>query len=121
MTSSQRIVASLLACSVAVPGVGCTSMRTIPPETRATAPVFGPVRAGDTVSLQMRDGKRARFVVQQVDGNGIISPAGTRYEREDIARLQRQSFSGWKTAALIGGVVFATMIFLISRFVPVVY
>ena len=110
MTWSLRIVASLLAFSVAVPAVGCTSMKTVHPATAPTAAVFGPVRVGDTVVVQTHDGKRERFVVQQVDGNVIISPAGTRYAREDIARLQRRSFSGWKTGVLIGGGVFAVIV-----------
>jgi hypothetical protein len=103
MKSNQRIIACLLVCSVAATTVGCTSMRTLHPVTDPATSRFGSVKAGDTVTVEMRDGRRARFVVQQVDADAIVSKEGVRYGRSEIGRLQRRSFSGWKTAFLVGG------------------
>jgi hypothetical protein len=104
MRLNQRIIACFLLCSVAATTVGCTSMRTIHPLTDPATSRFGGVKGGDTVVVEMRDGRRARFVVQQTDADAIVSKDGVRYGHSEIARLQRRSFSGWKTAFLVGGV-----------------
>jgi len=106
----QRLVACLLTCSVLAGSVGCSSLKTIHPVTEPGAPVFGKVQAGDTVDLQTRNGQRVRFVVQQIQGETIVSPTGERYTRGDIVHLQRRSFSGWKTASLIGGTFLTAMV-----------
>lgn len=115
MTFHKRMTAGLVACCFAAASVGCTSMKTIHPKTihpysDPAAPTFGRLKAGDTVVLQTRDGRRERFVVQRVDGDAIVSPSGKRYTRGDIERLQRRSFSGTKTAFLIGGAVSAAFV-----------
>ena len=77
-----------------------------------TAP-FGKVKAGDTVEVEIRDGRRERFVVQQIEGDTIVSPTGARYTVAEITRLQRRSFSGIRTA-LVGGGVFAGVFVVIA-------
>ncbi|MDQ3421235.1 MAG: hypothetical protein M3541_21110, partial [Acidobacteriota bacterium] len=64
MTLHQRIIGSLLACSVAAASAGCTSMKTIRPVNDPAAPAFGRVKAGDTVVVSTRDDRRLRFVVR---------------------------------------------------------
>ena len=70
MTFHKRMTAGLVACCFAAASVGCTSMKTIHPKTihpysDPAAPTFGRLKAGDTVVLQTRDGRRERFVVQK--------------------------------------------------------
>jgi len=101
---SQRAIACLLACTVAAANAGCTSMKTIHPATTPNQPVYGPVKAGDTVIVQTPDGERWRFVVQAIDGNAIVAPEGKRYERADVVRLQRKAFSGPRTIGLVAGI-----------------
>ena len=97
-----RLLVCLIACSLATAAAGCTSMKTVP---LATAPVLSPfeaVQAGDVVRVETRDGRRARFTVQQVDGDLLVADTGARYRRDDVVRLQRRSFSALRTAVLVG-------------------
>lgn len=105
MVTYQRLVACVLLCTFAMSTVACTSMKTIRPITQPGASTFGTLKAGDTVDVQTRDGRRVRFVVQQVDGDAIIAPDGVRYTSAEIAELKRRSFSGPKTAGLVAGIV----------------
>lgn len=106
MASYQRFIASLLLCSVSVASAGCTSMKAIRPSTSPEGAVtFGKLEAGDTVVVRTKDGRTARFVVQQIEGDTIIAPDGMRYTSAEIAELRRRSFSGPKTAGLAAGIV----------------
>jgi hypothetical protein len=87
-------------------------MRTVVPVPAPAVPTYGKLKAGDTVIVQTADGKRWRFVVQQIDGDSIIARGGQRYTRGEIVKLQRKSFSGPKTAGLIAGI--AAGIFLVA-------
>jgi hypothetical protein len=105
MVTIQRSVAYVLLCSLAITTVGCTSMKTIRPTSHpAGSAAFGKLKAGDTVDVRTSDGRRARFVVQQVDGDAIVAPDGVRYTSAEIAELKRRSFSGPKTAGLVAGI-----------------
>ena len=84
-------------------------MKTIKPAAPG-APAFGTVKAGDTVQVRTQDGRSRRFVVQQVDGENLLAADGTRFTRSEIARLQRESFSAWRTAVLAGGIVVAAIV-----------
>ena len=77
-------------------------MRTVRVATPAE-PTYGQVKAGDTVIVQTPDGKRWRFVVEQIDGDTIIARGGTRFPRERVVQLWRRSISGPKTVGLIAG------------------
>src|SRR5215203_3942409 len=112
MNTINRMIVCLLVCGVGANTVGCTSLKTMHPVTDPATPTFGSVKAGDTVIVEMRDGRRARFVVEQVDGDAIVSKDGVRYGRSEISRLQRQSFSGWKTALLVVGLSGAVIVVL---------
>ena len=69
-------------------------------------PAFGTIKAGDTISVRLNDGRRERFVVESLGGSTIVSATGARYDRSEIVQLQRRSFSAPKTALLaVGGFV----------------
>ena len=110
MTSCRTLIAYLLVCAMVTAATGCTSMTTIRPVAQPGAPVFGGIKAGDTVSVRTHDGRTMRFVVKQVDGDALVSSDGARYARNDIAVLKRQSFSLWKTGVLAGGLAFAVCV-----------
>jgi len=93
----------MLACSVAAASAGCTSMKTIRPVNDPAAPAFGRVKAGNTVVVSTRDDRRLRFVVRAIDGDALVTQEGVRFMRAEITHLERQSFSGPKTALLVGG------------------
>jgi hypothetical protein len=78
-------------------------MRPIALSTAPTDAPFGKVKVGDTVSVQMKDGKRERFVVRSVEGDELVSARGVRYRSADISVLKRRSFSPAKTSALAAG------------------
>lgn len=100
-----RIVAWLLVCGMAAASLGCTSLKTIRPATPPDAPVFGNIKAGDTVVLLLHDGRSVQITVQRIEGGAIVSAEGVRYTAREIAQLQRRSFSGGKTALAIAGTV----------------
>jgi hypothetical protein len=99
---SYRIVASVLAFSLLLSG--CTSMQRIQPTTTPGQPVYGPVKAGDTVVVHTADGEQGPFVVDRIDGETIVARGGARFTRQSIVRLERRALSGPRTAILIGGV-----------------
>ena len=74
---------------------------------------FGKLKAGDTIEVETRDGRHDRFAVQQLEGDTIVSPTGTRYTAAEISRLERRSFSGLKTT-LLGGGIFAGVCLLLA-------
>jgi hypothetical protein len=97
---ARRVLCSLLLLSSAA----CTTMKTIHPVTQTGGSPFAGVEAGDTVRVRMKDGEQRQFVVQQVDGNALVAPNGATFQREDIVRLQKRTFSGKRTAFLAGGI-----------------
>lgn len=114
MTPYRPFLVCLLVCSLAGGGTGCTSMKTVPPVTKPGGPTFGQVQAGETVVVHTRDGRRVRFVVEQVDGDVIVAPDGVRYARAEIAKLERRSFSGPRTALLVGGIVAGAFLLILA-------
>lgn len=97
--------------AVAFGSTGCSSMRPIPLATAPTDAPFAKVKAGDTVSVQMKDGKRARFVVNRVEEDELVSAHGVRYRSTDVLVLNRRSFSPIKTISLTAG-IYAGLMFL---------
>jgi hypothetical protein len=119
--SFRRTVAVVLISALLL-STGCTSMQRI----RVAAPnepTYGQVQPGDTVIVQKPDGKRWRFVVEQIEGDTIIARGGTRFPRQDIVHLWRRSFSGPKTATacLIAGIagVFIMIVIALPSLPPV--
>jgi hypothetical protein len=104
MVTRQRFITWVLLLTLVVPTAGCTSMKTVRPETSPGATAFGQLKAGDTVIVRTTDGRTVRFVVQQIDGDTIIAPDGVRFTRAEIAELKRRSFSVPKTAGLAAGI-----------------
>jgi hypothetical protein len=72
------------------------------------------LRPGDDVRVTFRDGRRVRFEVQAVDDKGLVAKDGARYEADDILLVERRSFSGVKTAILVGAGVAVTMWILVG-------
>jgi hypothetical protein len=112
MVTRQRLVSCVLVFSLAVTTTGCTSMKTVRPETSPRATAFGNAKAGDTVIVRTTDGRTTRFVVQQIDGDALIAPGGVRFTRAEVAELKRRSFSGAKTAGLTAGIVGGVLLLL---------
>lgn len=105
MTICGRSVATMLLCSVVSASVGCTSMKAIRPiSPGGQETMFRDLKAGDTVWVRTTTGRTARFVIQQVEADTIIAPAGVRYASADIMELKRRSFSAPKTVGLAGGI-----------------
>lgn len=72
------------------------------------------ISAGDTVEVETRNGRRTRFVVQRVDGDTLLSEEGERYSRDELVQVRREAFSRWKTALLIGAVVYGAVYTLVA-------
>ena len=83
---------------------------------KLNAPVFGKVKAGDTVQVRTHDGRSKRFVVQQVEAETLVAADGTRFTRTEIAGLQRRSFSAGKTGALAAGLAGGAFLLLLAAF-----
>ena len=83
----------------------------------AAASTFGKVQVGDTVEIETQDGKRARSVVAQIDGDTLVSREGIRYAQRDIVQLQRRSFDGLRTAFLSAGIFVAWLAIFASAYV----
>lgn len=113
MTLPMRVMACVLVCTLGTAAGGCSSMTTIKPATGPSAPVFGKVKAGDTVKARLQDGRSVRFVVQQVDGDALVSRDGTRYMRNEIAHLQRRStnVAGTVLVSAVVGFLLAALAF----------
>ena len=105
MISHRRAVACVLVVSVLSSCTGCHSMRRVQPATTPGAPAFERIQHGDTVSLVMNDGRRARFVVASIEPDTLVSKNGERYARADMRELKQRHMSGVKTGLLIGGIV----------------
>ena len=96
---------TLLVCSLCVglSTTGCSSMRIVRLQSGGSAP-FGPIKAGDEVTVLTRGGQTDRIVVAEIAGEEIVARSGTRYHRNDIVKLERKSFSLPRTALLVGGI-----------------
>jgi hypothetical protein len=115
--SLNRILVVCVLC-VGLSTAGCSSMKTVRVQSGGSAP-FGPIKAGDEVSVLTRDGHADRFVVAEIAGDEIVARSGNRYHRNDLVKLERKTFSPSKTAllsigiclgaALVTGVIFAAM------------
>ena len=103
-TATRLTVFTLAICLLTTGTMGCTSMKSIRPVSVPGSPVWGKLEVGDTVIVQIANGERWRFVVQQIDGEAVVASGGRRFERSDIVRLQRKSFSAPKTVGLIAGI-----------------
>jgi hypothetical protein len=92
-------------------------MKRIQPATPPGQPAYGPLKPGDTVVVQDRDGERERFVVDRIDGDTIVARGGTRFTRQDIVRLERRTLSGPKTALLIGGIAAGAVMVVVGAWI----
>ena len=96
-----KVVATALAITLTT---GCTSMRPVRAIDAPSAPrQYTAIEAGDRVAVKMKDGRRARFKVQRVDGETLVSQTGERYPRAEMIELKHQQFSHAKTSSLVAG------------------
>jgi hypothetical protein len=74
MTNWRRLIALLLLCSVTMAGVGCTSMKTLRPNTSPQGrSTFDTIKVGYTVFVRIREGRTATFDVRQVDEDTLVA------------------------------------------------
>jgi hypothetical protein len=99
-----RMCSAFIMLALLVGGAGCTAMKTVKPQTDPSRPRFGSVKAGDSIVLQLRDGRRLEITVARMEAEAVVSAAGVRYPHADIVLMQKRSFSGLNTLALAGAV-----------------
>jgi hypothetical protein len=121
-----RTTSLLLVCAMvtsAAVGTGCTSLHHIPLAAAPVNPAPPPVEPGQTVRLTLHDGRRILLIVEAVETLAIIARDGahTRYELNDITRIERRQFSGIKTGFLIGGLAGGTVLMLLAFALASVY
>jgi uncharacterized lipoprotein YajG len=103
----RRLTASAVVFALMVgsnASTACTSMRTIKPVTNPGDTKSSGIKAGDTVSIRLKDGREEQFVVHELDSESLTSAGGVRYTRADITELKLRSSSPTKTILLITGV-----------------
>jgi hypothetical protein len=96
-----RLVALLTASALV--GSGCTSMHQVPVVAPGPSQTTSMVKPGDNVRVTMRDGRTAQFTVGQVEASAITARGGERYATDQIATVERRTFSATKTTVLIAG------------------
>jgi hypothetical protein len=94
----RRVLVAVLVLTLAP---GCTSLHSV---NREPANPFAAIRVGDVVNVHTHDGRQDQFKVAQISLAEIVGADGQKYHSSEIARLQRRTFSGGKTAALGTGV-----------------
>lgn len=80
----------------AILATGCTTMRPVAKEGAALAEELEP---GDRVHIVTQKGELMDFQIAQVSPERIEGD-GRSVEIKDIARVERQEISGWKSAGL---------------------
>jgi uncharacterized lipoprotein YajG len=92
MRFARRLTASAVVFALMVgsnASTACTSMRTIKPVTNPGDTKSSGIKAGDTVSIRLKDGREEQFVVHELDSDSLTSAGGVRYTRADITELKR--------------------------------
>ena len=85
--------------SLAVATASCTSMHKVPMvAASAGQPAVWQVKTGDTVRVIMRNGSSAKFKVQSVAPDVIVSTDGRRFDSNEIRSVERRGVSGVLTA-----------------------
>ncbi len=117
MKLQRRVIACLLAASLVACGTsssGCTTMRTVKPNTVPGNPPSTTIKPGDTVSIRLKDGREKRFVVQALDSDAMTSASGVRYPLADIVEAKVRRASPPKTIALVAGIAVGTCFVLFA-------
>ena len=116
MRSCQRVTSFVLAgilATVSPLAAGCSTMRPVALNTAAAPPAFSRISTGDTVEVQMRDGRHDKFQVASIDGDTLVSKAGGRYQRAEMVQLKHQRISQKRTWFLVGGIVAGLFVLLV--------
>ena len=102
--SAKASLAVILLLVLALAGSGCTSMHTVHPAAPGAPPTTTTLKPGDVLKVTMHDGRTAKFTVWRVEPSAITANGGASYATNEIAKLERLSFSVTETSALIVGV-----------------
>ena len=85
--------------SLAIATASCTSMHKVPMvAASAGQPAVWQVKAGDTVRVTMRNGSSAKFKVQSVAPDVLVSIDGIRFDSNEIRSVERRGIDGDKIA-----------------------
>jgi len=92
-------IASAMTLAAYLPA--CTSLHRVdvPPER-----VAAEAKVGDTVRLFQREGPPRELTIVSITADRICGEDQC-VARDAITGMERREFSGWKTAALVGGIV----------------
>jgi hypothetical protein len=96
---------------------GCTSLRPLPDEKNALEQAIKP---GDKVHIVTRDGQEMEFKVTQVT-NERIEETDQGVNVDNIAKIDRREFSGWKTGGVAGALIIGAVAFVIYALSQVVF
>ncbi len=99
----NRLIPLLLGTALVLFGAGCSTMLTL---QGGPAAYQSSIKPGDTVKITTMDGRKLEFEVSDVNANGI-SGEGQAVSYDSIASIQKQQFSFWRTAFLVGGIIAA--------------
>jgi hypothetical protein len=95
-----------LLCAVALISAGCTTTRTLDPQSQSST--MGEMKSGDTVKLTLTDGTELDLTFVDQTSEHIIGRDRNGVEhtivRQDISVLQVRSASTGKSLLLVGGV-----------------
>jgi hypothetical protein len=106
MLIPQRAIAWLLVISLVAftaMSSSCTSMKRVTLSPAEGGSTFGRIRVGDTVAVQLSNGKEHRFVVAAIEGETLVARDGTRVRRSEILAAKLRSTSVIKTTFLVSG------------------
>ena len=111
MNHLKGVVPLIVIMSVA--STGCHTMRPVAPLTGPTAAnAFAKIEVGDLVSLELLDGTRHRFEVSQIEDDALVSEAGRRYPRAEMAHLEHETVDVRRTTGLVAGITVGYVILL---------
>ena len=99
----NRLIPLLLGTALVFFGTGCSTMLAV---QGGPAAYQNSIQPGDTVQIATTDGRTLKFKVSDVNANGL-SGEGQAVSYDSIASLQKQQFSFWRTAFLVGGIIAA--------------
>ena len=112
MITRHRCAAALLVLTIGTLSTACHTMRRIELTPLDSPKPFAKIEIGDLVALETKDGRRHRFEVRGIEGDTLVSDAGTRYPRSEIARLEHEALDASKTVGLTAAITAASIVLL---------
>lgn len=106
-STTYRSVIPVLCAVALLSAPGCTTTRTLDPQSQPST--TGELKAGDTVKVTLQDGTECDITFVEQTPESITGRDGEGGERttsrQDISFLQVESISTGRTLLLVGGVV----------------